>query len=60
MADQEFTIARILRDPIIRQVLKADNTSLSDFARLLRDAATRMSDGPARHHGIGPVLLPSI
>lgn len=41
MSDTEFTISRILRDPLIRQVLRADRTSLSDFALLLRDSASQ-------------------
>lgn len=59
MVDQELTIAGMLRDPIIRQVLKADNTSLTDFARLLRDAAIRMSDKPVSHYGHrgGPIAI---
>lgn len=42
MSDTELTIARILRDPLIRQVLRADRTSLFDFARLLRENAIRI------------------
>lgn len=42
MSDAEFTISRILRDPLIRQVLQADHVSLSDFAQLLRGIALRL------------------
>lgn len=62
MSDTEFTISRILRDPLIRQILRADRTSLSDFALLLRDSAHRMRSAsafsrlimqpmPSDHHG---------
>ncbi|WP_037067573.1 hypothetical protein [Allorhizobium undicola] len=36
---QDMTISEVLRDPIIRQVLRADGVSLSAFAHLLEDAA---------------------
>ncbi|MDM9622185.1 hypothetical protein [Rhizobium sp. S96] len=36
---QDMTISEILRDPLIRQVLHADGTSLTSFARLLKTAA---------------------
>ncbi|HBF29100.1 MAG TPA: hypothetical protein DDW73_05715 [Rhizobium sp.] len=34
-------MAEVLRDPMIRQMLRADGVSLSDFAVLLDDAAKR-------------------
>lgn len=42
MSDTELTISRVLRDPLIRQVLRADCTSLFDFALLLRENAVRI------------------
>lgn len=36
---REMTIAEVLRDPLIRLVLRADGTSLSSFADLLKTAA---------------------
>ncbi len=42
MSDTELTISRVLRDPLIRQVLRADRTSLFDFALLLRENAVRI------------------
>jgi hypothetical protein len=38
---QDMTMAEVLRDPMIRQMLRADGVSLSDFAVLLDDAAKR-------------------
>lgn len=35
----EMTISEVLRDPLIRLVLRADGTSLSTFAHLLKAAA---------------------
>ncbi|ATN37380.1 hypothetical protein ACO34A_26805 (plasmid) [Rhizobium sp. ACO-34A] len=46
MSDAEFTISRILRDPLIRQMLKADHIQLSDFAQLLREIAFRLGNDP--------------
>jgi len=49
---REMTIAEVLRDPMIRLVLRADGTSLSNFADLLktaardRDAALRLPPKP--------------
>ena len=45
MAIHEMTIADTLRDPLIRQVMKADGVSLQDMEKLLRDTAAR-----ARRH----------
>ncbi|MFB9948936.1 hypothetical protein ACFFP0_08760 [Rhizobium puerariae] len=47
MPDAEFTIPQILRDPLIRQMLKADGMPLSDFALLLRETAVRTRNEPA-------------
>lgn len=35
----DMTMAEVLRDPLIRQMLRADGVSLSDFACLLKDVA---------------------
>lgn len=48
MAVSEFTVAQVLRDPLIRQMLMADKIALSDFAALLREAACRSRNGSAR------------
>jgi hypothetical protein len=37
------TLAGILRDPLVRQVMRADRVSLSEFAQLLQDASNRES-----------------
>ena len=39
MQDSEMTISEVLRDPMIRQVLRADRVSLSEFAKLLEKTA---------------------
>jgi hypothetical protein len=36
---QDMTMSEMLRDPMIRQMLRADGVSLSDFAVMLDDAA---------------------
>jgi len=49
MAHQcELTISDALRDPIIREVLRADGMSLSDFAMLLQEAARRQHEKTVR------------
>lgn len=37
----EMTASDMLRDPLIRQLLRADRISLASFAALLEDAARR-------------------
>ena len=37
----EMTIPEVLRDPLIKQMLRADRVSLGVFASLLADAARR-------------------
>jgi hypothetical protein len=44
---QDMTMAEMLRDPIIRLMLRADGISLSDFASMMDDAA-RQTRKPAR------------
>lgn len=41
MTGDEITISQALRDPMIRLVMRADGVSLEDFAKLLKDAASR-------------------
>ncbi|THF53857.1 hypothetical protein [Allorhizobium terrae] len=36
---QDMTMSEMLRDPLIRLMLRADGISLSDFASMLDDAA---------------------
>ena len=38
---QELTMSEALRDPMIRQLLRADRISLGSFAQLLENAARR-------------------
>ncbi len=38
---EDMTMTEVLRDPMIRQMLRADGVALSDFAVLLDDAAKR-------------------
>lgn len=38
---QELTMSEVLRDPMIRQVLRADGISLGSFALMLERAASR-------------------
>lgn len=37
----DMTMTEVLRDPMIRQMLRADGVSLTDFAVLLDEAAKR-------------------
>ncbi|MBB5574062.1 MULTISPECIES: hypothetical protein [Rhizobium] len=39
MQNNEMTMSEVLRDPMIRQMLRADRVSLSDFATLLKKTA---------------------
>ncbi|NLS20144.1 hypothetical protein HGP16_26775 [Rhizobium sp. P40RR-XXII] len=41
MTHRDLTIAEVLRDPLIRQVMRADHISVSRMANLLQDAARR-------------------
>jgi hypothetical protein len=36
-----MTIAEVLKDPLIRQMMKADRVSVVEMRRLLQDAASR-------------------
>lgn len=48
---QDMTMSEMLRDPMIRQMLRADGVSLSDFAVLLDDAA-RQSNRAGRESAL--------
>jgi len=37
--NNEMTMSEVLRDPMIRQMLRADRVSLSEFAKLLEKTA---------------------
>ncbi|CDZ54394.1 hypothetical protein [Neorhizobium galegae] len=39
MTHDEMTIAEVLKDPLIRQMMQADRVSLRDMKKLLREAA---------------------
>ncbi|MGJ7038276.1 hypothetical protein J2Y63_001531 [Shinella sp. BE166] len=39
MTEREMTMAEILKDPLIRQMMRADGVSLRQMRQLLRDAA---------------------
>ena len=41
MTHRDMTIADILKDPLIRQMMRADRMSLSGMRALLQDAARR-------------------
>ncbi len=42
MTHKELTIADVLNDPLIRQVMRADRVSVTGMTNLLRDAAHRL------------------
>lgn len=41
MTHRDLTIAQVLKDPLIRQVMCADHISVAGMANLLQDAARR-------------------
>lgn len=41
MTHRDLTIAEVLKDPLIRQVMRADHISVTGMAILLQDAARR-------------------
>lgn len=53
----EMTPSEMLKDPLIRQMLRADKISLASFAALL-DAAARERAGPPREQGLTPSRTP--
>jgi hypothetical protein len=44
----EMTTSEMLRDPLVRQMLRADKVSLASFASLLDSAARRHAQSSAR------------
>ena len=53
----EMTPSEMLRDPMIRQMLRADKISLASFAALL-DAAARQNARPASHSAFAASKMP--
>ncbi len=43
MTHRDLTIAEVLKDPLIRQVMRADRISVSRMENLLHDAARRQA-----------------
>ncbi len=43
MTHRDLTIAEVLKDPLIRQVMRADQISVTGMANLLQDAARRQA-----------------
>lgn len=41
MTHRDLTITQVLKDPLIRQVMRADHISVAGMANLLQDAARR-------------------
>jgi hypothetical protein len=41
---QDVTMSEVLRDPMIRQMLRADGISLTAFTRLLQNAARNQAE----------------
>ncbi|NKJ06256.1 MULTISPECIES: hypothetical protein [Rhizobium] len=50
MQNSEMTMSEVLRDPVIRQMLRADRVSLSEFAKLLEKTA-RARNAVSRERG---------
>jgi hypothetical protein len=57
MHPSELTISDILRDPMIRQVLRADGISLRAFAVFLQQAARRQLEVTSGSRNAGPLGL---
>lgn len=47
MQDAEMTMSEVLRDPMIRLILRADRVPLGEFAKLLENAARTRDAGYA-------------
>lgn len=47
MTHRDLTIAQVLKDPLIRQVMRADHISVAGMANLLKDTARRQQPGVA-------------
>ncbi|MGG6894941.1 MULTISPECIES: hypothetical protein [Rhizobium] len=41
MTHRDLTITEVLKDPLIRQIMRADHISVTGMASLLKDAARR-------------------
>lgn len=41
MTHRDLTIAEVLKDPLIRQIMKADRISIAGMTNLLKDAAQK-------------------
>ncbi|MBO9096651.1 MULTISPECIES: hypothetical protein [unclassified Rhizobium] len=52
----ELTMSEMLRDPMIRLMLRADRVPLRDFAKLLEDAANARTKG--RQEDAQPLRTP--
>ena len=55
MAHCDMTIAEILRDPLIRMMMRADGVTLAEMGKLLQDAVARAR---RRHDGRAKALPP--
>jgi hypothetical protein len=53
-----MTISEVLRDPMIRQMLRADRVSLSEFAKLLEKTARGRNAASAEEGAIA--LMPRV
>lgn len=49
MNNTELTMSEVLRDPIIRLMLRADRVPLGEFARLLQKVAEDRNRAVAKH-----------
>ncbi|HEX8048842.1 hypothetical protein [Rhizobium sp.] len=58
MTYKELTIADVLNDPLIRQVMRADHVSLTGMTNLLQDAAHRLKSAKTLR-GKAEIGLPS-
>ncbi|NTF90837.1 hypothetical protein G6L46_27120 [Agrobacterium rhizogenes] len=58
MTYKELTIADVLNDPLIRQVMRADQVSLTGMTNLLQDAAHRLKSAKTLR-GKAEIGLPS-
>lgn len=48
MSHEDLSLIEVLRDPLIRQVMRADRVSLQDMAGLLADASQRLKNAKRR------------
>lgn len=52
MAHNDMTIADVLKDPLIRQMMRADRIKLSAMKNLLEDAAQRQRNTKQSRHSL--------